>query len=106
MLRVLPGVGDVLQPIRRISDQRVGAAAHGCALAIACEVLDRRLAVDSGEEQSRQQRGCPRFETVGALPIDTSEIGLSQSGKGEVVACPVGALARAFEQEMIETEGE
>ncbi len=91
---------------RRIGDQRRGASAHGGALALAGEVFDRRLAVDPGEEQSRQQRGRARFELVRALPIDASEIGASQRRKGGVVARPVGALARALKQEMIETEGE
>ena len=51
------------------------------------------------------KRGRARFEAVRALPIDASEISARKRRKGGVVARPVGALARALEQKMIETEG-
>src|SRR6202023_36501 len=101
----LPSVGDILQARRRIGDQRFSALAYSRALALARQILDRRLAIDSGEEQGRKQSGRPRFEAIAALPVDAGEIGARQRRKSGDVACPVGAFTRALEQKMIETEG-
>ena len=73
--RMAPSVGDVDNAKWRIGDHGYRAATHGRALALAGEVFDRRLAVDSREEQSRQQSGRARFEAIGPLPVDTRQIG-------------------------------
>ena len=68
------------------------------------EVFDRRLAVDPGEEQGRQQRRRARFEAVGGLPVDASEIGAANAEKATPYRARSAPCARALQQEMVETE--
>ena len=51
-----------------------------------------------------KQRGRARFEAVALVPIDSGEIGARQRRKGGAIARPVGPLARALQEEVVETE--
>ena len=62
-----------------IGDQRDGAAAHRILLRLGDEVFHRRLAVDAGQEQRRQQGGGPGFEDGSVLPGHAIEIGAGQA---------------------------
>src|SRR6185437_3800515 len=103
---VLPCAAHLGELRDRLSEEPARKAADPVLVGFGGDVLDRRLAVDPRQQQSRQQSRGAALETSRILPRGELQITLGQAREAGKKAVRRRAVPHAFEQQMIEAEGE
>src|SRR6516162_3477756 len=101
-----PGLANFCQAIGRARQQRSCDAAYRVLVPFLGQIFDGRLAVDTREKEPRKQLRCPSIDILTGLPIDTVKVSFAEFLEGRQELARRRGYPQAFEQHVIEAEGE